>query len=531
MAGDDQSNPGAPPGPPRRGPAGALRVSWTGPEGQEHTERFTGPFTAGRDESCEIRLDDDLVSARHVTLYPASSGWWIRDLGSTNGTLLDGQPIEHAPLEADARLGLSADGPELRLVHEAPAAAAAEDLHLTMPHMAVVQDVSDGEMEPGAGTGPATGSFNPQSVTDIIRRYDGQASATEGTRTRLMREAFSRVRSRQRHRYRVMLGVALGGLILIVGVAVVQALRLQKVTRMGVDIFYQMKELEIEIERLLEQARSSGDRQHAAGVEARRHKLEDMRKRYQAFVEETGIFDRAASEEDRLILRMARVFGECELAVPVDFADEVKEYIGKWRQSSRLATAVRRIEQMGYAGRVFRAMLAEHLPPQFLYLALQESDFLPHAIGPRTRWGIAKGFWQFIPSTAVRYGLRTGPLVELRVHDPADERFDFDKSTAAAARYLRDIYNAEAQASGLLVLAAYNWGHGNVRRLIRNMPENPRQRNFWRLMAKHAIPKETYDYVFLIFSAAVIGENPALFGFEFDNPLAGLDEVQPRRGP
>ena len=51
------------------------------------------------------------------------------------------------------------------------------------------------------------------------------------------------------------------------------------------------------------------------------------------------------------------------------------------------------------------------------------------------------------------------------------------------------------------------------------MPENPRERNFWELLRHHRIPKETYDYVFYIFSAAVICENPGMFGFAFDNPL------------
>ncbi|MEA2257482.1 MAG: rane-bound lytic murein transglycosylase, partial [Acidobacteriaceae bacterium] len=52
-------------------------------------------------------------------------------------------------------------------------------------------------------------------------------------------------------------------------------------------------------------------------------------------------------------------------------------------------------------------------------------------------------------------------------------------------------------------------------------------RNFWKLLSKHRdkIPQETYDYVFYIASAAVIGENPRLFGFDFDNPLANLDAV------
>jgi len=60
---------------------------------------------------------------------------------------------------------------------------------------------------------------------------------------------------------------------------------------------------------------------------------------------------------------------------------------------------------------------------------------------------------------------------------------------------------------------------------VRSMPANPRERNFWRLFNRHRdkIPKETYDYVFYIVSAAVIGENPRLFGFDFDNPLADLE--------
>ena len=133
--------------------------------------------------------------------------------------------------------------------------------------------------------------------------------------------------------------------------------------------------------------------------------------------------------------------------------------------------------------------------------------------------GIAKGMWQFIPETGWRYGLRTGPLVELRRPDPRDERHNFEKSTRAAAAYLRRIYETDAQASGLLVIASYNWGEGNVLSRIRSMPAGPRERNFWKLLYHKRIPKETYDYVFYIVSAAVIGENPRLFGFDFDNPL------------
>jgi tyrosyl-tRNA synthetase len=60
---------------------------------------------------------------------------------------------------------------------------------------------------------------------------------------------------------------------------------------------------------------------------------------------------------------------------------------------------------------------------------------------------------------------------------------------------------------------------------LNSLPENPRERNFWQLITayREKVPDETYDYVFSIFTAAVIGENPLLFGFEFDNPLLMAD--------
>jgi hypothetical protein len=68
-------------------------------------------------------------------------------------------------------------------------------------------------------------------------------------------------------------------------------------------------------------------------------------------------------------------------------------------------------------------------------------------------------------------------------------------------------------------MASYNWGDRRVRERIKGMPEDPRQRNFWELSTGGIIPDETYDYVYRIFSAAVIGEDPKLFGFDFEPPL------------
>jgi hypothetical protein len=74
-------------------------------------------------------------------------------------------------------------------------------------------------------------------------------------------------------------------------------------------------------------------------------------------------------------------------------------------------------------------------------------------------------------------------------------------------------------------MACYNWGEDYVLPLVRKLPANPKDRNFWRLLSTYGgeLPQETHDYVLYIVSAAVIGENPRLFGFDFDNSLAHLE--------
>src|SRR6478672_292465 len=100
--------------------------------------------------------------------------------------------------------------------------------------------------------------------------------------------------------------------------------------------------------------------------------------------------------------------------------------------------------------------------------------------------------WQFIPDTGRRFGLNIGPRAAQAGVDQFDDRFNWERATPAAAKYIKEIYSTDAQASGLLVMASYNWGEDKVVRLIRTMPANPRERNFWRLLAgyRDKIPQE-----------------------------------------
>lgn len=393
--------------------AGPLIVRWHA-DGRPREARFDDAFTIGRDASCEVHLADGAVSRRHAELAPDAGRWHVRDLGSGNGTLLDDVRVRDAVVPRHATLQLGATS---RLVLEAPAA----------PEDASEETLAERYFTRGDETG------------DVV-----------GGRTMMLRNAFRRVEREQKRRYRSIIAAIALALVAIVAVAFYQYQALGRTRDLATEIFYAMKAIEVQVAGLEEKIRESGDLALLDDVQQRRREIRALEAQYDGFLEELDVLGTGLSEEDRVILRVARLFGECELTMPDDFVAEVKRYIHEWKLSPRLRTAAAHMEETGLSRVIGDTMLARNLPPQYLYVALQESSFDADAIGPKTRFGIAKGMWQFIPSTARRYGLRTGPLVELARPDPNDDRHDPEKSTRAAADYLHDIYARDAQASGLL---------------------------------------------------------------------------------
>ncbi len=129
--------------------------------------------------------------------------------------------------------------------------------------------------------------------------------------------------------------------------------------------------------------------------------------------------------------------------------------------------------------------------------------------------------WQFIPSTASEYNLALGPLKDEPKYDPSDQRHDENRSTQAAVSYLAYLYSTKAAASGLLVIASYNFGQTRIIERLDHLPNDPRERNFWNFYARGWLPAETRDYVLYIFSAALICEKPHLFNFAME-PIDSL---------
>jgi membrane-bound lytic murein transglycosylase D len=146
----------------------------------------------------------------------------------------------------------------------------------------------------------------------------------------------------------------------------------------------------------------------------------------------------------------------------------------------------------------------EGIPAEFAYLPIVESGFHPYA---RSSAG-AVGLWQIMPGTAKLYGLMMDEWV--------DERRGVYASTRAAARYLKNLY--ERFSSWDLVLAAYNWGGGNVNSSI----ARSRTDDYWELI----LPRETANFVPQIYATLLIALDPQVYGFEEYTLDGVLDTVR-----
>jgi membrane-bound lytic murein transglycosylase D len=134
---------------------------------------------------------------------------------------------------------------------------------------------------------------------------------------------------------------------------------------------------------------------------------------------------------------------------------------------------------------LFEEKLKEYgLPTDLKYLSVVESALNPKAV---SRVG-ATGLWQFMPATGAEYGLRTSSVVE--------DRSDPVKSTDAAARHLKDLFNMYNDWA--LALAAYNSGAGRVNSAIKRA----HSRDFWAI--QRYLPQETRNYVPAFIAATYI---------------------------
>lgn len=157
---------------------------------------------------------------------------------------------------------------------------------------------------------------------------------------------------------------------------------------------------------------------------------------------------------------------------------------------------------------VIEPILKKHgIPDDFKYLAMAESG-LENVISPVK----AVGMWQIMESTAKEYGLEVNSVV--------DERYDLEKSTEVACKFLLDSY--KKFGSWTMAAATYNAGRNG----LENQISKQKTSNYYDLL----LNEETARYVFRLIAHKLIAENPTEFGFQLEEdnyyPLIQTYEVE-----
>lgn len=185
--------------------------------------------------------------------------------------------------------------------------------------------------------------------------------------------------------------------------------------------------------------------------------------------------DEVPTYEDSVYMKRIQTLAY-ETTIPLTFNNHVKSFINLYANRRRQQTS--RMLGLSY---VYFPMFEEYLskynlPLELKYLAMVESALNPTA-GSKAG---AKGLWQFMHGTGAQYGLKVSTLV--------DDRFDPEKETEAACKYLKNLY--ARYEDWFLVLAAYNSGPGTVNKAILRARG---VKNYWAIWPY--LPAETRGYV------------------------------------
>ena len=184
--------------------------------------------------------------------------------------------------------------------------------------------------------------------------------------------------------------------------------------------------------------------------------------------------------------------------LPLVINDQVAGYINAFANSRSFTAHMRASLKRAapYRQMIQTVLKQEGVPQDLIYLAVAESGFQLQVVNAKSGAG---GMWQFMPFQGA-YGLQRNGYF--------DERFDPEKSSRAYARYIKTLYNQFGD--WYLAMAGYDWGPGNIQKAVMRTG----YADYWQLLRRNALPKETADYVPKILAAVIMAKNPAKYGLE-----------------
>ena len=537
--------------------------------GSQAGESFSSERThlrIGRDPSCDLRFDaerEPKVSGYHAELSLEGEEWFVIDVGSTNGTVVSGRKIKKCKLRSGDEVHIGFGGPVIRVEFDAPAPARrapsmqqTEAVQLPQSMKTMVDAPPDHPRPPprkpssiaGKSGKPAPRALEPEAErasdaprfdnTEQMSSIASQLKMSADTQTAnvaglaakrvaearqqaggvssgntmmIMADAFQQVQqgthSKTKKRWlKVVIAVAAAAAI---ATTIMGAIILQQKQQIA-SLMNQKKKLDQEINSIQRQMQDESDPEKLAELEAR---LDALTGKAESTLTALGKADKvkaaaaAGDPLDRDIRAILGKFDASTYAVPPIFKEALQRHLDELAHSSNLKFIYRRKQK--YWPMILTQFQALGLPEEMAYIAWAETQFDPGAKNPSG----AAGLWQLSASTARAF--------DLRVDEKVDERFDPNKETHAAARYLANLLAEFGSDSFMLAMASYNRGEAGVRRVLHEIAQQPggfrkEKRDFWHLYRLHLLPDETREYVPKVIAAAIICNNPKRYGLEGD---------------
>jgi len=484
----------------------------------------------GRASDCDVRFDakrDPKVSNHHAEFLFEDGCWFVIDTASTNGTLVEGKRIAKHQLRQGEEVQIGKGGPLVRVEFDA-----ADGMGGSMKTEAVAITSVQRAVEPTAPAGPridatvqlkkissdlkeaadtATANLAEIAARKVAEERAKAGGVSSGQTMQIMASTLKQVqhstKAKTKKRW-VKVVVAVAGLAAVI--VAVMGIVIAQQRRQIEELVQQKERIDKEIDTVEQQMSEESDPDRLAALE---QKLNTLTGNAQTTLQTLGKSDKKKADDlaesgdelDRQIRDILRKFDAATYAVPPIFKERLKFHVDELVKSSNLKFVYGRKQK--YWPMITREFSALGLPEEMAFVAWAETQFDPKA---KSAAGAA-GMWQMMATTAQGYGLR--------VDGKVDERYDPDKETRAAARHLANLLAEYGSDSFMLAMASYNRGEAGVRRVLREIAQEPggfrkEKRDFWHLYRMKKLPEETREYVPRVLAAAIVSRDALKLGLE-----------------
>ncbi|MDB5048126.1 MAG: hypothetical protein JWO30_1197 [Fibrobacteres bacterium] len=512
----------------------------------ENTVCFSGP-------------DGTLVSGKHAVIEVRGDVLMLRDLGSTNGTFINGTQIAEHALNTDEVISLGVSGPKMRLVERSASATDSTTMKpVGNPALGVssseprqLRTEFEGKRSPGKSAAPP-GFFKPKGKVPAKGSPKGQGDGFGGggddenagnytmglaqrlkddeaghdelkdlikdkgraermvksgalsKRDAMMIHSAASMHSSQKKRALIILGSVSLVAFIIVSVLLYQNMGYRGKLKQQETLLSNVHNLESQITST---PATAEDEHEKAVLVAKLRAAERQLMSVRSNLKSSDIINTYKNPLGREIHTILEGFGKRDYIVPDIFIKQVEKHIYTFTKTSTRNIMDRSFANSQKYKYIIEAELTRQgMPLAFYYLAMHESlldsNIISHAG--------ARGLWQFMPQTARDYGLKVPEGWE-NLPSESDQRTNPQLSTQAGVKYVKTLYAEFGDVA--LAMAAYNAGEGRIRKALRSIDDPINNRDFWYIYRLGTLADETNEYVPKIIATMIIDKNRARYGF------------------